>query len=576
MSTSVNTNYGALVALQNLNQTTRSLEQVQARLNTGQKVANARDNGAVWAIAETQRTRTDALSAVRDGIDRAQSAIDTGVAAGEAINTLLRNMRDKAVQAQAAGLSNDDRAKLQTDFNALRAQIDQVANSAVYNGINLVNGTNTGGNRLNVLTTDSANGAGSANGGQFVRGAASGAPGSTTVGIFDENTVITGADVFGNVAANQAGFANGDTLNFRFDNGDTNIRVTIETGDTVGAVIDKINSAVGGRLTASFDARTGSIVYDSNAAFSIEATDAAGTGAAGADATVRAIFGAGGQGAAAGSVAYVAGGGYQLNGSPPGGANPTEVPGLGAALSTIGAVAAGDNVTFTMFGANNASGGGDDRTFRVNITGDMTVGQYLDAVSAATNGSVQALYNQETGVITYQSNEAFQVQVLDQDQTTANAVQAINDFLGAPGANSTATTAALAPNGSGGNSSSGSIVVAGADFRLGRGALSQVTTSLNISTVAGAGTAVSAIDNALGNVRTQLATFGSQATALTAQKDFLQKLGDTLEKSIGQLVDADLARESARLQSLQIKQQLGTQALSIANQAPSLVLSLFR
>ena len=60
--TSVNTNYGALVALQSLNQTTRELGEVQNRVNTGLKVASAKDNGAVFAIAEGQRARVASLA----------------------------------------------------------------------------------------------------------------------------------------------------------------------------------------------------------------------------------------------------------------------------------------------------------------------------------------------------------------------------------------------------------------------------------------------------------------------------------------------------------------------------------
>jgi len=55
--TSVNTNYGALVALQSLNQTGRELAEVQNRINTGLKVGSAKENGAVFAIAEGQRAR---------------------------------------------------------------------------------------------------------------------------------------------------------------------------------------------------------------------------------------------------------------------------------------------------------------------------------------------------------------------------------------------------------------------------------------------------------------------------------------------------------------------------------------
>ena len=69
---------------------------------------------------------------------------------------------------------------------------------------------------------------------------------------------------------------------------------------------------------------------------------------------------------------------------------------------------------------------------------------------------------------------------------------------------------------------------------------------------------------------------GAQSKALDVQKSFLGKLSDSIEAGIGNLVDADLAKESARLQALQVKQQLGAQALSIANSAPSVVLSFFR
>ena len=99
----------------------------------------------------------------------------------------------------------------------------------------------------------------------------------------------------------------------------------------------------------------------------------------------------------------------------------------------------------------------------------------------------------------------------------------------------------------------------------------------NVSTsVTTATTASTAIDTAITQLNDKLAKLGSQAKALDIQKDFLSKLSDTIESGIGNLVDADLAKDSAKLQSLQIKQQLGAQALSIANQSPQVILSLFR
>ncbi|WP_198371336.1 flagellin [Roseomonas rosulenta] len=82
-------------------------------------------------------------------------------------------------------------------------------------------------------------------------------------------------------------------------------------------------------------------------------------------------------------------------------------------------------------------------------------------------------------------------------------------------------------------------------------------------------TVQSAISNALN-------TFGSDSRYIDAQMSYNKDKADALEAGLGALIDADLAKESARLQSLQIRQQLGTQALSIANQAPQTLLSLFR
>ncbi|MEM1019589.1 MAG: flagellin [Sphingomonadales bacterium] len=101
-------------------------------------------------------------------------------------------------------------------------------------------------------------------------------------------------------------------------------------------------------------------------------------------------------------------------------------------------------------------------------------------------------------------------------------------------------------------------------------------TASTITSAAGAASLVVEIESAIGAVNQTLSQLGSAARTLEAQQTFVTKLSDTIQAGIGNLVDADLAQESARLQSLQVQQQLGLQALSIANQAPSAVLSLFR
>ena len=72
-----------------------------------------------------------------------------------------------------------------------------------------------------------------------------------------------------------------------------------------------------------------------------------------------------------------------------------------------------------------------------------------------------------------------------------------------------------------------------------------------------------------------LATIGTQSKSLERQTTFNSKMQDAVEAGIGNLVDADLAKESARLTALQTKQQLGVQALSIANSSSQILLNLF-
>ncbi|MDO9246407.1 MAG: flagellin, partial [Phenylobacterium sp.] len=75
MPNSVNTNVGAMVALQNLNATNADLMTVQNRVNTGKKIASAKDNGAIWAIAQNQRATSGSLNAVKDSLQRSQSTV---------------------------------------------------------------------------------------------------------------------------------------------------------------------------------------------------------------------------------------------------------------------------------------------------------------------------------------------------------------------------------------------------------------------------------------------------------------------------------------------------------------------
>ena len=89
-------------------------------------------------------------------------------------------------------------------------------------------------------------------------------------------------------------------------------------------------------------------------------------------------------------------------------------------------------------------------------------------------------------------------------------------------------------------------------------------------------TSTGAIGTAITNTLTQLNNFGSYSNFVESQITYNKAKMDAQQTGLGALVDADLAKESAKLQALQIRQQLGTQALGIANQAPQSLLSLFK
>ena len=135
---SINTNVGAMVALQNLNATSSQLEVTQSRINTGKKVASAKDNGAIWAIAQSQSATAQSLDAVKDSLMRGQSTIDVAVAAGESVSDLLTQMKEKALAASDASLDSSSRSALNEDFKALRDQIAKAVSNADFNGSNMI------------------------------------------------------------------------------------------------------------------------------------------------------------------------------------------------------------------------------------------------------------------------------------------------------------------------------------------------------------------------------------------------------------------------------------------------------
>ena len=422
---SILTNNGAMIALQTLKSINNDLGKTQSLISTGKSVGSAKDNSAVWAISKQMTSDVKGFKAISESLGLGQSTVAVARNAAETVTDLLTEIKGKIVASQE---ENVDRAKIQTDITALRNQIKSVIGAAQFNGLNLVNGLST--ENVEILSSLDRSSDGSV------------ATGQITVERQDLSNVEQSVDSAGTQGAGAAGTA--ALLN--------NANAT--RAFTIGAV-------------------TAGVAYS----FDFDATDADGNSMTVAD------YSAGGTGATAGQVAYVAKEG-----------------------DTSADVAKGLAAAFAEFAAEK------------DLDSDIISLSRSDAtLTFTTNGGLQDAGDQISIAI-------------DTWTSTANVASG------------------------------------------GLGKLEGV----DVSTSSGAAKALVSIESLIQTAIDSAAAFGSAQGRIETQTDFISALTDSLKSGIGTLVDADMEEASARLQALQVQQQLGIQSLSIANQAPQSILSLFR
>jgi len=181
MTTSIHTNTSAMIALQNLNRTNEQLAATQSRVNTGLKVQGARDNAAVWAVAQGQRADRGSLEAVTTSLNRATSIADVSLAAGEQISDILLELKQKATAAADPSASAATRTSYNDEFQALLSSIDSFANNAIFDGANILDGSAT--TTLNFLAS---------------------ADGAETIALDRQNLTVAGLSLTGTTLTSQA------------------------------------------------------------------------------------------------------------------------------------------------------------------------------------------------------------------------------------------------------------------------------------------------------------------------------------------------------------------------------------
>ena len=232
----------------------------------------------------------------------------------------------------------------------------------------------------------------------------------------------------------------------------------------------------------------------------------------------------------------------------------------------------GDYTAIAAFtGSDNASTNADTAGFQLDNGSGTGLLVITGGTSFAAGDSVSVAIGGKTASYTLTADD---VAATSPDDMVAIGMKNAIDALGIDGLtvdydNSAAGELAFT------NAGTVDLTVSAQYKNAGSGGLAAIS-SIDVSTSGGATTALGNIETLIQTSIDAASSFGSSQTRIETQSDFVAKLSDSLKNGIGTLVDADLEEASARLQALQVQQQLGTQALSIANQAPQNLLSLFR
>ena len=305
--TSLLTNTSAMVALQTMKGINANLNKTQSDISTGKTVATAKDNAAVWAISKVMDSDVQGFKGISDSLSVGNATLTVARQASESVTKLLTEMKGKIVAAQA---ENVDRGKIQTDIVALRSQIESVVGAAQFNGLNLVDGSQTTVNVLSSLDR-SATGVTSSNiqvtaqnlstsAGATLTAGGGTLTGTTNVGTPPVASVVTGTPVTLNGFAFQGGAgalaANAPTADpatlteliagdsIELSVGSVTGRYVVQEGDTADSLVSGLKNALTANglsdtdFTLTLSAGALEVANNTNQSASISVSATRGTG----------------------------------------------------------------------------------------------------------------------------------------------------------------------------------------------------------------------------------------------------------------------------------------------------------
>ena len=545
MAQVINTNMASLNAQRNLSTSQTSLQTALQRLSTGLRINSAKDDAAGLAISDRMTTQINGLDQAarnaNDGISLAQTA-EGGLAS---IGDALQRMRTLAVQSANGTNSASDRAALQSEVASLVAEIDRVASTSQFNGLNLLDGSfsgqqfQVGSNANQTITVDVSSAKTSAIGAYY-----------NTAGTNSATSTKALANTAGTVQSATTGAATSTTTAYAGAgttayNGVSSVGIT---GSNVQINGVSILASSGYTGTAAPTYQSADSAYAE--AKAINAT--VGIGGVTATATTNLTFG--------------------TSGGTSGTSDFMQVTGAGAAVTATYAFSI-NGVNINSYTVSNTGSG---------VSVDTAV---HDINTMATQTGVLASKT-SAGLLQLSAADGRNILVADAwsavDSSTlgvATAKSSFSQIVETASASAASGTSSVTFRGQLTLSSTSNISLASAAV-IGYASTSLTTSgsvaSIDISSSAGANSAIASVDSALTSVNAARATLGATQNRFSAVVSSLTTSSENISAARSRIRDTDFAAETAALTRGQILQQAGTAMLAQANALPNTVLSLLK
>ncbi|MFZ6849349.1 flagellin [Undibacterium sp. RuRC25W] len=600
MSSFINTNIASMIAQNNLTTSQSSLQTSMQRLSSGLRINSAKDDAAGLAISQRMTAQLDgqnqAARNANDGISLAQTA------EGDLsqIGSNLQRIRDLSVQAANGTNSASDRAALNNEASQLISEINRVASTSNFNGVNLLdgsfanqtfqvgaNGTSNDQITIGAITSAKSSALGVGSGSSYSSSLASTATGTDAVGAgaLVLNGVSIGATANDGVSyKNGAGSAIAKAAAINLSSGSTGVTATAQanvvggttatTQNAIAAGDIKINGvdigAVAGGTTAG--------EHGSSVAAAINAKSTQTGVTASYDSTTGAV-----------SLAAADGRNITVEKAATATSDDTNT-GLttGITAGAAGVVTTAAKLTLTSTNANGiqvangaetqATGAAAATVSTSLVAGDVTINGYdIGAVKGAATADAQAQnvvdainkISSKSGVTATQT--AGTIKLTSLTGATINAVVNTNGAAGSGLKAAAGTLTGTSAVSTAATQVGLSTTVVNATATVGAG-----LSSLDLTSASGATSALATIDAALASVNSSRASLGAFQNRFTSAVTSLQTSQTNLASSRSRIQDADFASETANMTRAQVLQQAGTAILAQANQQPNGVLALLR